>query len=210
MKKLLIICGPSGSGKSYLEEQLIQNYYDFDYKFVKLPQITTRIPRNDEKDNKYYSFKNINDYIHEIINNRYFARIKIQNSDGEVHYYATKMTDDFCKLTYDKNIYTVIANLDGIKDIYKVLSYNEEFKRLVDVCVLMIDSESGTRKKRNDRSQDFVDNERYELYKENPYPVHVMKNDFERGIFITVNDVINKLYEINFIKKDNNVSNSVE
>lgn len=57
MNKMLIICGPSGGGKSVLERTLCSNY-----NFRKLMQVTTRKPRQDESYGNPYIFVTDEDF----------------------------------------------------------------------------------------------------------------------------------------------------
>ena len=57
-KKLLVICGPSGSGKSYLENKLCELYPD---KYTSLLQFTTRPRREEDKLDSYLFLGSVTD-----------------------------------------------------------------------------------------------------------------------------------------------------
>lgn len=162
---LLLIAGPSGSGKSYITDLLINEFPD---KFVKLEQYTTRKKRT-KNENTYY-FIDIKKYNK--IKNNLFAKTCI-NGD----YYGTTTNIVPNKL----NI--VIANIDGINDIK---NWNHKNKDKYNIFILGIDSEDP--KIREGRPEEYIKYERNSL-------VNVVDTWLinKKNKFITTLDVIQEL-----------------
>ena len=55
MKKFLLICGISGSGKSYIERKLTEKLFKGRIRFKKMKQVTTRSIREDESQGKFFN-----------------------------------------------------------------------------------------------------------------------------------------------------------
>lgn len=144
---LLILCGCSGSGKSYFERELVANYPQY---FNKLPQITTRMKRNDKDNGYYFVDGKIYNYMEDVL----IARL--QNFNGNK--YGTLPTFDKQKIN------TVIASYDAIVDIFERI--DREKLCIVPILVLLdIDSSNLTEDGiRTDRDSSFLEKERTELF----------------------------------------------
>jgi len=144
---LCIICGCSGSGKSYFEKKLVTEYSEY---FNKLPQITTRKPRG--KDDTGYYF--VDDSIYEYMKGSLIAKLDSFNGNQ----YGTIPV--FTK----KKINTVIASYDAIEDIFKLI--DEEKFYIIPILILFDITEGNITQdgKRNDRNLEFLEKERKELF----------------------------------------------
>lgn len=182
MKKLLIICGPSGAGKNYIERELVELSPIGNYTFKKLEQVTTRKRRNDEDP---YTFVSKEEYKE--LESKLIAKSVIVDSEGETNYYGTKpeFSDD------DNVIHTVIANRKGIDDLLKYIDESdEEIKKFV----LMIDSSNP--KTRENRDLEFIVEERRKL---NEVFDSFLINFPEQDSYITVDEVFECLEANEFI-----------
>jgi guanylate kinase len=143
---LLIICGNSGSGKSYFEKNLSSEYPDL---FKKLPQTTTRKPRENEVDGKDYHYieKELYDKIEPLLifrlgnfNSNKYGTLPVFNKD---------------------RINTVIASYDAI--INFIMEKDSIFKDLPLNIILLhmsIDYDNITSSgKRNTRDKEFINDE---------------------------------------------------
>lgn len=98
--QVLIICGPSMSGKTTLMNSILQKYPD---EFYKLEQITTRPQREDEVNGKDYYFVELSDF--ELIKKDLIFRCEFANN-----FYGT-----IPEFNPDK-IGIAVVNEQGIKD----------------------------------------------------------------------------------------------
>lgn len=207
--KLLILCGPSGCGKNYIENQLINNnspihYHDSEYIFKKLPQMTTRKPRNQKEiDDKIYDFVSKDTFIKRLIedNYRYIAHTVIKTDDGETNFYASYLTDEFLNNTQSKVIFTVIANYYAINNIHNSLSYNTKFNNSLDDYLTFMISATSLEdmmkyNKRDNRDLEFIKNEEKDLI---PYTDKILKNDFKNNKMIQVEDIMDLLQLYNWV-----------
>lgn len=143
---LLMICGASGSGKSWFEKSLINDYPDY---FFKLPQITTRSPREGETNEYFFLSK----YTYLYLKDRLIGRLENFNGNS----YGT------LPVFRKGKINTIVVSTDAIKDIMNLLDVGELD---VNVGLLMLDisndniTEDGIRA---DRDMSFVDKERLDL-----------------------------------------------
>jgi len=144
---LCIIAGCSGSGKTYFEKQLVNQYPEY---FNKLPQITTRECRGKDDNGYYFVNKNIYNYMRDVL----IARLDSFNGKQ----YGTLPV--FAK---DK-INTVIASYDAIDDIFNLIEREELF--IIPIMLLFDISEDNLTKdgKRTDRDSSFLEKERTELF----------------------------------------------
>lgn len=144
---VIMIAGVSGSGKSTFEKNLIDKYPEI---FNKLPQITTRLPREGETNQDYYfvsreTYGNLSDVL--------IARLFRFNNNkyGTIPVFRPNFAN------------TVIVNAESILDTQKLDSLG-----LIDVDLVLIlfdvnledIPESGIRE---GRDMDFLNNERKNL-----------------------------------------------
>lgn len=114
MKKFILLCGVSGSGKSFIAEKLTKQKEFADIVFRKLNQVTTRAMRENEVDGKDYVFLNKEKY--DKMKSRLIAKTNFYNN-----FYGT--IDESYSYLYNglKNINIIIVNREGrdasIKDI---------------------------------------------------------------------------------------------
>lgn len=135
--KILLICGPSGSGKSFLTDKLTKTPL-----FFKLEQCTTRKKRKCENGSEY-----------RFIDKKYYDSIKknlIAKTVINDNYYGT-----IPKFIKDK-IGIVIVNKNGLEDF---LNFAQD--KDIDYFVLGVDSE--IKVKRQGRSLDFIKKEKESL-----------------------------------------------
>jgi len=163
---LLIIAGPSGCGKNYITEKLVEEYSD---KFVQLQQYTTR-PKRTADENTYYF---IDEKKYNELYNSLMARIEING----FHYGTTTESQ------HDR-INIVIANLDGINDI----RHNNAIREKFNIFILGIDSEIP--KKREERTDEYVKKERESLRYVADCWIYNTKEKY-----LTTSDVLAKLAE---------------
>ena len=105
MKKFLLICGVSGSGKSFIEKQLVNQRINSTLKFNRLIQVTTREMREGEMDGESYIFINRDEY----------NRMK-DNLIATTEFYGNCYgTPDYSKMYHDNglNINTIVVNREG-------------------------------------------------------------------------------------------------
>ncbi|GAG18336.1 unnamed protein product, partial [marine sediment metagenome] len=109
--KLFVISAPSGSGKTTLEKMLL----DSNLELTKSVSVTTRKPREDEKEARDYYFISQDEFLKRRKRGKFLEWAKVFN-----HYYATpkEKVDKF--LEEEKKIILSI-DVQGarqIKDIY--------------------------------------------------------------------------------------------
>lgn len=108
MKKMLVLCGASGSGKSYLEDELCSRYPQ---DFVSLLQYTTR-PRRTGDDLDTYLFLNSNTDV-ELMKRGGLKIIGETEILGNL--YGTFLNESIGEDT----VQTVVLNRTGIDNLYK-------------------------------------------------------------------------------------------
>ena len=177
--KLLVICGPSGSGKSYLEKNLCS---ELPQHFRKLPQVTTRKPRNEEEQGNPYLF--INKSTYEFIKDKLIGRI---------------MSDDFLSTNYgtipdfDKGyINTIILSKEAIIDLQNHIAVKEapfNGETTVNLFILGLDIEfedlsREAKAARANRDKNFFDKEK-EVFE---YCHYINKT--ENGKYLNPNDIL--------------------
>jgi len=116
--RILIIVGPSASGKSVFERNLISDYPNL---FHKLQQVTTRKRRDDKDPYIFISKKAFNEKFNQIL----IGRTLIHGN-----YYGS--IPDF----QENKINTIILNEDGLKDFLQSIN-NEEL--IADFIIIGID-----------------------------------------------------------------------
>jgi len=144
---LCIIAGCSGSGKSYFEKMLVENYPDY---FNKLPQVTTRKRR--EKDEKGYYF--INNEIYNYMEDSLIARLGSFNGNQ----YGTIPVFEKDKIN------TVIAAHDAIEDLFNLIDNGKLTIAPIMILFDITDKNISSDGKRNDRDSSFLEKERKELF----------------------------------------------
>jgi guanylate kinase len=172
-KLLCIFCGCSGSGKSHFES-IIQNYNGNDV-FFKLPQVTTREPRENEthsQSNYYFVDEDTYEFIYKTL----IARLEMYDN-----FYGTIPVFEKGKIN------TVIAAADAIEDIFECslskrsnTAYTEDNNTIDNVVpiLIMFDIEPDNIKKdgiREGRDKENIQQERddlndiFEKYKDRCY-----------------------------------------
>lgn len=137
--KTLILVGTSGSGKTHLKEQLIEN---FPKVFSNVEQVSTRSPRNDQ--DKSYDF--IDDVKYDEIVNTLTCKT---NFNG--HRYGSKI-DKFDK----KKVNILVASEEGFHDYV-----NSEVAKNHEYITLVLDryDYAGIGEIRSDRDVEFLASE---------------------------------------------------
>lgn len=121
---ILIIIGPSGSGKSELEKGLLKNFYD---KFSKFISFTTRSPRVGEVDGKDYYFVDDSFLNDDSV---------IESNEFKGHFYGRSIKN----LIKDK-VNTVIIESNGLKTIVDYC-----ITRRIDYSIIYLDINNDDRK----------------------------------------------------------------
>lgn len=172
-RKLLAIAGPSGCGKNYMTDKLIEDYPEL---FEQLPQYTTR-PKRTLDENTYYFIEKEH---YAIIKDTLIAKTTINNQ-----FYGTVpcMKKD--------RIGIIIVNREGMDDLIRYMEENENAD--FDVFVLGIDSEIPM--KREDRSEEYIEEERRLLL---PRVDSWLVNTAEK--YLTTNDVLSVLKREGFLE----------
>ncbi|WP_368880396.1 hypothetical protein [Proteus mirabilis] len=146
-KLLLVIAGISGSGKSYLEKNLISTYPEF---FNKWEQFTTRLPRPGEKESKPYIF--VTEETYDRFKDCLVGRVGI---DGESNFGKTKYGS---VPNFEKGkISTVILSTEGILDLKKSIDRGE-FE--CEVCIFGLDVDNSEIVQREGRDNESLERER--------------------------------------------------
>lgn len=143
---LLIISGHSGSGKSYLERTIIEEFPDY---FVKLPQITTRNKRKDETRQDYYF---VSESTYNFMQPVLIAKLLAFSGNN----YGT------LPLFKDGMVNTVVASFNAIEDImenYDKLNLNISLLHLYFNDINKIPAAN----KRENRNNAFIINEKRRL-----------------------------------------------
>ena len=153
-RKLLVICGPSGSGKSHLEKNLIEEYPDI---FYKLPQVTTRKPRPGEVGT--YTF--INSSTFDYLSDKLIGKLGISKDTIFKDKYGT--IPDF----KDDGIATIILAKEAILDLKQTIEKNEIFlnDNNVELFIIGLDIDVDqlspeVKTTREGRGEDFIEKEK--------------------------------------------------
>ena len=186
MVKVLLICGVSGSGKSYVENMLKNRdiHLEPQILFNKLTQVTTRKPRNQEEiDNKVYRFVDKDKY--DKMKNNLIARTEINGN-----YYGTINTILECD--FYTVINTIIVNRQGWEDVYEEL--NDMYGNEIDICTLRINCDIDNLEKREDRDIEYLKSENKKL-------LHISDISLDNNIDkrLTTNDIIKALQDFKLI-----------
>lgn len=187
MINLLLLCGPSGSGKSYIENELIKNSPIGDYKFVKLNQVTTREKRDELDPYIFISYEKYQKMEKDLI-----AKTVITSSEGITHYYGT--IPKFKK--GKKIIHTVVVNKKGIIDMKQYIEEHPEMN--INLKIFMITSDNPV--KRVDRNEDFIKKEIESL---NGFHDMFFVNHPQENSFINVDDIYEGLKITGMIQEEN-------
>lgn len=187
MLKLLVICGPSGGGKSTLEQNLIA---DYPATFNKLPQVSTREMRSNEKFGDPYVFVKTDTF--NFLKDRLIGRIIQKETDNLfTHQYGT-IPDINPRL-----VNTLILSADAIidlkaqiankKSIFKHYGTGEVQLFIVGLDVSYDDLDNEAKIARPERDADFLDREKEVLYTSN----HVFKNS--NGKYVQSKEIVELL-----------------
>lgn len=121
MYKFLLICGVSGSGKSFIEQQLVNKQINPEVNFNRLIQVTTRPMRDEEVDGQDYIF--VSDSEYENMKDNLLAKTQFYNNKYGTLNQTKKYEDN------GLNINTIVVNREGndaaIRDIKKLYPENE-------------------------------------------------------------------------------------
>lgn len=175
--KVLFICGPSGSGKSYIE-RMLSEYKDKSIKFNKLTQVTTRARRTIDEDS--YIF--LNNDLYDQMDSKHLLFAKT-NINGDKYGTIDSIKED--------SINTIIVNSSGLNNAIEFLT-EQHSRSGVDFRIIYIDSD--VLEERVNRDSKFIDEERILL--ENLYDVKIYNNVNNR---IEVSKVIETLENLKFI-----------
>lgn len=150
MKKILLVCGISGTGKSTLVKELCKKYPE---EYLKLNQFTTRKKRENENKDDYIFLKDEREV--NIIKDKY--NIFAENISKEGHY----GTIDTSK---DDMISCVVVNRKGWDSAMKYLvnKYRPEECKIRTLKVEVFDK--NLLPKREGRDEEFVRNEEISLF----------------------------------------------
>ena len=184
-KKIIFICGVSGSGKDYIAKKLVDNK---EYNFNKPKQITTRKKR-DENDNDYL-FLSKESYLEYYNKGLLFAITQVNgNLYGTPLISVLNENEIKDKDTYNIIIVNKLGYLDAINKL-------EELNKLDNVIYeyILIRINSSDKVKRLNRDEKFIENESNELDELNPNFIYY--NSFNKEIDIK--------FIINSIKKEFN------
>lgn len=183
-KLLLVIAGISGSGKSYLEKNLISTYPEF---FNKWEQFTTRLPRPGEKESKPYIF--VTEETYDRFKDCLVGRVGI---DGESNFGKTKYGS---VPNFEKGkISTVILSTEGILDLKQAISRGE-FE--CEVCIFGLDVDNSEIVQREGRDNESLERERDVLN------LADYRRKRANGTYIIPDDVVkvvNEFFNINIEK----------
>lgn len=186
MKKFLLICGVSGVGKSFVEDELVRNNHP-KISFFKLPQVTTRDKRDD---NDPYQFLSKKEYKN--IESNLIAKTNFHgNLYGTLD--ISRIKDYEGKLL----INTIIVNAEGFQSSVDDLTkkYGDNF----DLFTLRLINDSPV--EREGRDQDSLDLENKAL---ESISDATLKN--QKGEWADPQDVIQTLFEKEFIYELESVS----
>lgn len=164
-KKLLIIAGPSGGGKTYIENLLSKAFNG--NLFNKIEQITTRPMREGESQGNPYYF--VSDEEYDSKKDKLIGKTFI----GDYKYGSLFNLDS-------QKINTVILNKEGIEDFLLNIDSDISYR------ILMIDSTIPV--KREHRDKDYIEMEKRKIRKVANY---VLTNTKEK--YITIEDVISTI-----------------
>jgi hypothetical protein len=177
-RKLLVLAGPSGCGKNYMTDALIEKYPEV---FEQLPQYTTR-PKRTPDENTYYF---ISDSHYDAIKWALIAKTQI----GDVRYGTVP------SMKTDK-VGIIIANRMGIEELQKYLD-SEDASIDFEVFFLGIDSNNPT--EREGRTKEYIEEERQLL---SEVVEHWLVNDALGGNYLTPENVLNYLKKVDFIQPE--------
>ena len=181
---LLVLCGPSGSGKSYLEDNLLNDYPDLFYKWQ---QVSTRKKRAGESAGKPYIFIEPQTFLH--LKDKLVGRIGI---NGEGYNAAYGSIPDF----KEGFISTVILAEEGINDLLSCM--REGTIKIDNYLILGLDTDFDKLDQdaiRENRNSDFFEKERNVL----KYATLIHKNSNAKYLQPSV--VVAQLEAYGMIKK---------
>lgn len=147
MKKFILLCGVSGSGKSYLAENLVTQK-DFPHlSFKKLDQVTTRPIRDNEIDGKDYVFLNKEEY--DSMKDKLIAKTNFYEN-----YYGT--IDQSYKYPENGlyNINIIIVNREG-RDA-SVRDIKEKYGNESDILTIQVINENNQIKREGRNEKDLI------------------------------------------------------
>lgn len=153
MVKILLICGSSGCGKTYIEN-LLKNH---DYKvpphilFNKLEQVTTRKPRSEKEiEDKIYRFLSEEQY-------KKISKLLIAKTNVKGKSYGTLNTIMESDDNYYQVVNTIIVNRLGWNNVMEDLEtiYGNE----ADICTLRITCNNKDLEERELRDTNYTNKE---------------------------------------------------
>ena len=141
MTEVLLILGPSGSGKSYLQKRLLER------GFSSIISATTREPREGEIDGVHYHFKKDKEH--------FFKEEYIEYAKFREKYYGTPK-----KEFYKSNKIAHVIEPYGAKDIIETFKDDED----VSVKVVFLDIDRDVCKKNLMGEKGFLDDKEQERF----------------------------------------------
>lgn len=154
---IILLCGSSCSGKTYIRDNILINSNSNNIKFNKVTQVTTRAPRDNEEKNNSYIFLSENEYNDYNNSNLLIAKTNVNGKR-----YGTLLSS----LIDEDNTYNIII-VNKLGWLSFMESYkNDELKfdnlNIKTVRVLS-DIPTEELKSEHDRSLEFIYNEINEL-----------------------------------------------
>jgi guanylate kinase len=125
MKKILFLIGPDKSGKTYLQNKLLENYPD---EFVKILSSTTRGMREGEEDGVDYNFHTKEQFVKLKEDGKLFQHVKY----GE-NFYFTRIKD------YDQpgKIGVFVCTPEGVNDTLNAAKENN-MDMTLEICFFAV------------------------------------------------------------------------
>lgn len=227
---VMIIAGPSGQGKSRLEQMLIANKGRFVMDIEneqrqgilnvrKIIQCTTRERRKNESVNPLQSYKFINTNQYKSLDDDglLFGKTSIEYENGKTDYYGSIIPlQDIVNAYFrerflgEKTIFTIILNAKGIDDFFEYVQsgccvHNDEFElENINVNIMLTKVDGNNTLLRKGRDEAYVESERQDLSKFDDMVGFSYYNDFETHDFINDETVLNlakDVYELITDKK---------
>jgi guanylate kinase len=178
-RKLLVLAGPSGGGKNYMTDALVEKFPEV---FEQLPQYTTREKRTPDENTYYF----ITDSHYDAIKSTLIARTEI---NGVRYGTVPSMKED--------KVGIIIANRMGIDNLQEYLNMSNA---VIDFEVFFLGIDSNSPAEREGRTKEYVEEERQLL---SEVVEHWLLNDALNNDFLTPEKVLNYLKKVDFIQPEN-------
>lgn len=177
-RKLLVLAGPSGCGKNYMTDALVEKFPEV---FEQLPQYTTREKRTPDENTYYF----INDAHYDAIKSTLIARTEIS---GVRYGTVPSMKED--------KVGIIIANRMGIDNLQEYLKMSNP---VIDFEVFFLGIDSNNPTEREGRTKEYIEEERQLL---SEVVEHWLVNDALNGNYLTPEKVLNYLKKVDFIQPE--------